>query len=277
MKDGVVSHAAARRRRSASSPSAAAQQPVPTDVKLKDPKDFVYIGKDVRAQGFARQVATARRSSRRTSSFPDMLTAVVAHPPRFGAKRARASTPTACNGMPGVRYVVEVPNGVAVVAHDASGRRRKARDALKVEWDEASGVQGLVRRDIIAEYKQLADDAGHDRAQATATPPRRSAAARKTLEAAYEFPYLAHAAMEPMNCVVKLGADRCEVWNGEQFQTVDQVAVAQVVGLKPEQVKINLLFAGGSFGRRANPASDYVVEAVYHRQGAREERQAGVR
>ncbi|MEO8740351.1 MAG: molybdopterin cofactor-binding domain-containing protein, partial [Casimicrobiaceae bacterium] len=65
-----------------------------------------------------------------------------------------------------------------------------------------------------------------------------------------------------MNCVVKLDADRCEVWNGEQFQTVDQGAVAEVVGLKPEQVKINQLFAGGSFGRRANPASDYVREAA---------------
>jgi isoquinoline 1-oxidoreductase beta subunit len=88
------------------------------------------------------------------------------------------------------------------------------------------------------------------------------AGAAKTLEAAFEFPYLAHAAMEPMDCVVKLGKETCEVWNGEQFQTGDQFAIAKTVGLKPEQVKINMLFAGGSFGRRANPAGDYVVEAA---------------
>ncbi len=96
----------------------------------------------------------------------------------------------------------------------------------------------------------------------TATPSRRSPARRKTLEGAYEFPYLSHSPMEPMNCVVKLDADSCEIWNGAQFHTFDQGAVAQVVGLKPEQVRINQLYAGGSFGRRATPVSDYVVEAA---------------
>src|SRR5436189_1480789 len=68
--------------------------------------------------------------------------------------------------------------------------------------------------------------------------------------------------MEPMNCVVKLSADACEIWNGEQFQSIDQPEVAAVLGMKPEQVKLNMLFAGGSFGRRANPASDYLLEAA---------------
>jgi isoquinoline 1-oxidoreductase beta subunit len=88
------------------------------------------------------------------------------------------------------------------------------------------------------------------------------AAATKRLEAGFEFPYLAHATMEPMNCVVKLGPNVCEVWNGEQFQTVDQAAVAATVGLKPERVNLHMLYAGGSFGRRANPHSDYLVEAA---------------
>jgi len=86
--------------------------------------------------------------------------------------------------------------------------------------------------------------------------------APKTLEAAYEFPYLAHASMEPMNCVVKLDSAGCEIWNGEQFQTIDQAVVAKLVELKPEQVKLNMLYAGGSFGRRANPQSDFVLEAA---------------
>jgi len=82
------------------------------------------------------------------------------------------------------------------------------------------------------------------------------------VEATLEVPYLAHSAMEPLNCVVQLSADRCEIWNGEQMQTPDQMAVAQLTGLKPEQVQLHMLFAGGSFGRRANPQADFVVEAV---------------
>ena len=82
------------------------------------------------------------------------------------------------------------------------------------------------------------------------------------LEASYDFPYLAHAAMEPMNCVIQLGPQRCEVWNGEQSHTSDQRALAALLGLAPEQVVIHSLYAGGSFGRRASTQSDYVVEAA---------------
>jgi isoquinoline 1-oxidoreductase beta subunit len=115
--------------------------------------------------------------------------------------------------------------------------------------------------EIVAEYKKLAGIAGTPaRKEGDADSALKNAA--KTLEAAYEFPFLAHAAMEPMNCVVKLDAGSCEIWNGEQFQTVDQMAVAQVVGLQPDQVKLNQLYAGGSFGRRANPKSDFLVEAA---------------
>jgi isoquinoline 1-oxidoreductase beta subunit len=137
---------------------------------------------------------------------------------------------------------------------------KKGRDALAVEWDEA-GAFKLGSEEIMAEYRRLVATPG-----ATAKKEGDVAAAlgsaAKTFEAVYEFPYLAHACMEPMNCVVKLSADACEIWNGEQFQSIDQPAVAQLLGMKPEQVKLNMLFAGGSFGRRANPQSDYVLEAV---------------
>ena len=115
--------------------------------------------------------------------------------------------------------------------------------------------------DILTEYKTLAQTPGKV-ARNDGDATKAIAGAAKRFEATFEFPYLAHAAMEPLNCVVKLGRDQCEVWNGEQFQTGDQHAVAQTVGLKPEQVKLNMLYAGGSFGRRANPAADYVVEAA---------------
>src|SRR5438105_245625 len=113
----------------------------------------------------------------------------------------------------------------------------------------------------MADYRKLAENTGLS-ARKDGDVEKALAAAAKTIQAEFEFPYLAHATMEPMNCVMRLDAGGCEVWNGEQFQTVDQMHVAGVLGLKPEQVRINMLYAGGSFGRRANPHSDYVVEAA---------------
>ncbi len=112
----------------------------------------------------------------------------------------------------------------------------------------------------MAEYKKLAVTPGAV-ARKDGDPESALRGAARTLEAAFEFPYLAHAAMEPMNCVVSLAGGACEVWTGEQFQTVDQMAVANLLDLKPDQVKLNMLFAGGSFGRRANPKSDFLLEA----------------
>ncbi len=255
VKDGVVSDASGKKATFGQLALAAGKQPVPADVKLKDPKDFVYIGKR-----FSRTDAVAKSNG--TAIFtqdvklPGMLTAVVAHPPRFGAE-VKSFDAKAASAVPGVRYIVEVPNGVAVLATNFWAAK-KGRDALKIEWD--GGFKGS-SSDITAELKRLAATPGKP-ARNDGDAAKAIAGAAKTLEATYAFPYLAHAAMEPLNCVVKLGADRCEVWNGEQFQTVDQGAIAKVVGLKPEQVEIHQLYAGGSFGRRANPVADYVVEAA---------------
>ncbi|HEX9395958.1 MAG TPA: molybdopterin cofactor-binding domain-containing protein, partial [Burkholderiales bacterium] len=115
--------------------------------------------------------------------------------------------------------------------------------------------------EIFNEYRRLSVTPGL-RARRDGDPDAALAGAARTLEATYEFPFLAHASMEPMNCVVELRPQACEVWNGEQFQTVDQAALAQLLGLKPEQVRLNMLYAGGGFGRRANPKSDFVLEAA---------------
>jgi isoquinoline 1-oxidoreductase subunit beta len=88
-------------------------------------------------------------------------------------------------------------------------------------------------------------------------------AAAKKIEAVYEVPYLSHLMMEPLNCVVDLRADSCEVWTGSQFQTVDRANAAKVAGLPNEKVQLHTTFLGGGFGRRANPQSDFVVEAVH--------------
>ncbi len=236
---------------------AAAAEAVPAKVVLKDAKDYVLIGRSApRKDARAKSNGTAQFTA--DLKLPDMLTALVAHPPKFGA-RVKSFDAKAVNGVPGVRYVIGIPGGVAVVA-TGFWAAKVGRDALKIEWDEAPAIK-FSSADILAEYKALSAKPGKV-ARNDGDAAKALAASAKTLEAAYEFPFLAHAAMEPLDCVVKLGKDSCEVWNGAQMQTGDQQAVAQTVGLKPEQVKINMLYAGGSFGRRANPVADYLVEAA---------------
>jgi isoquinoline 1-oxidoreductase subunit beta len=239
----------------------AAKQRVPDEVKLKDPKDFVYIGKPARR-------TDARAKSNGTALFtqdvklPGMLTAVVLHPPRFGAK-LKSFDAAKAKAVKGVQDVVAFStpesNGVAVLAKDY-WTAKTGRDALTAEWDESTAFR-LSSSEVMNQYKSLAATPGASaRKEGDAESALKNAA--RTLEASYEFPYLAHAALEPMNCVVKLDSQGCEIWNGEQFQTADQAAVAQLLGLKPEQVTLNQLYAGGSFGRRANPKSDFVLEAA---------------
>jgi isoquinoline 1-oxidoreductase subunit beta len=255
---GAVMHEPSNRRASFGSlAAAAAKQPVPQEVKLKEPKDFAFIGRRVpRTDSRAKSSGSAIYTQ--DLKLPGMLTALVAHPPRFGGK-PKSFDAAKAKEVKGVVDVVAIPQGVAVLAGDFWSAK-KGRDALTVDWDE-SGAFKLGSDEILADYRRLAATPGSP-ARKEGDVAAALASAAKTFEATYEFPYLAHACMEPMNCVVQLSADACEIWNGEQFQSIDQPAVAQALGLKPEQVKLNMLFAGGSFGRRANPQSDYVLEAV---------------
>ena len=260
---GVVHHKkSGRRAKFGDLVAAAATQVVPADVPLKNPKDFVYIGKAAVVRTDARAKSNGSAIFTQDVKLPGMLTAVVLHPPRFGAKLKSfdATNAKAVHGVVNVvAFSTPVSNGVAVLAKDY-WTAKKGRDALTAEWDEAGALR-LSSADIMADYKRLALTPGAV-AHKSGDVDAALKAAAKTVEAAYEFPFLAHASMEPMNCVVALKADGCEVWNGEQFQTVDQIHLAQLLDLKPEQVKLNMLYAGGSFGRRANPQSDYLLEAA---------------
>src|SRR6185369_2654367 len=184
----------------------------------KDPKDFVLIGKAALPRTDALAKSTGAAIFTQDIKIPEMLTAVVIHPPRFGAKLARFDSAKA-QEMPGVEAVVpfETPvrSGVAILAHDY-WTAKKAREAVRVEWDESNALR-LGSAEIMAEYKRLAATPGTV-AQKRGDVEAALKSAAKTFEAAYEFPYLAHASMEPMNCVVQLGAGTCEVWHGEQFQ-----------------------------------------------------------
>jgi isoquinoline 1-oxidoreductase subunit beta len=257
VKQGVVAHAAGgHKARFGELAEAAAKMPVPAQVKLKDAKDFNYIGKTApRTDSKAKTTGVAKFTQ--DVKLPGMLTAVVAHPPRFGAK-VKSFDAAKAKAIKGVTDVVAIPTGVAVLAKDFWSAK-KGRDALVVVWDD-SGAFTQSSADILKQYTELAK---HQGATARKVGDTATAGAAKKLEATFHFPFLAHAPMEPLNCVVKLGKDSCEVWNGEQFQTVDQATLAAALGLKPEQVKLNMLFAGGSFGRRANPHSDYLLEAAY--------------
>ncbi len=260
---GVVSHAASKHQASFGELVAdAALLPVPTDIKLKDPKDFVFIGKATAVRVDARAKSTGTAQYTQDVQLPGMLTAVVMHPPRFGSKvkNVDASKAKAIKGVVNVvTFETPVSTGVAVLASDFWSAR-KGRDALDVEWDETNAFkQGS--KEILADYRKLAAKPGTvARNDGDVDAAFKSAA--RVIEASYEVPFLSHSSMEPLNCVVQLGENSCEMWNGEQFQTTDQAAVAKLLGLAPESVKLNMLFAGGSFGRRANPLADYPLEAA---------------
>ena len=239
---------------------AAMKLPLPQTVTLKDPKQFKVIGKPTRRID-AHAKSTGRQQFGIDFTLPDTKVAVVAHPPVFGGKVARID-PSKALAVKGVVAVLRVPldrggSGVAVVA-DGYWPAKMGRDALVVEWDTAS-VAKVDSMAQMAAYRQRAKGPGTSVHKAD-TSALAGAAAR--ISAVYEFPYLAHAPMEPLNCLVDLKADSCNVWVGSQFQTVDHAAVARVTGLAPDKVKLNTMMAGGGFGRRAVATSDYVVEAA---------------
>ncbi|WP_353573104.1 xanthine dehydrogenase family protein molybdopterin-binding subunit [Candidatus Albibeggiatoa sp. nov. BB20] len=238
--------------------AAANKQAVPEEPKLKDPAQFRLIGKKLSRKDTSGKI-NGTAIFTQDMQLPDMLTAVVAHPPLFGAT-VKSVDDKAARAMTGVEDVITIPSGVAVVAKDF-WTAKKARDALKIEWDESKAFK-LSSDDIFKQYGELLDKSGavaRNDGDAIAELDK----AEQVIEAEYRFPYLAHAAMEPLNCVVHYRGDAVEVWNGEQMQTLDQMGLAAVFGLKPEQVTINMLYAGGSFGRRANPKSDYVLETAF--------------
>ena len=253
---GVVSIKSGKTATLGAMADAAAKQAVPADVVLKTPDKFVFIGKSFpRVDSVIKCNGTAKYTF--DQQMPDMLVAVIARPPKFGATVA-AFYATAAEKSPGVVAVVKVPQGVAVLAQ-STWAAIKGRDALKVSWDE-SKAEKRSTADIIAEYKALLDKPGlvarkDGDAEAALTK------AAKVITADFEFPYLAHAPMEPLDCVVRYDGASAEIWTGSQMQTVDHGTACSVLSLKPEAVQLHTLWAGGSFGRRAIANSHFVAEA----------------
>jgi isoquinoline 1-oxidoreductase beta subunit len=234
---------------------AAARLPVPGKVTLKEPKDFRLISKPTRRIDSAEKTDGSARFGLDVQR-KDLLTAVVAHPPVFGAM-VKGFNADAVRAVPGVTHVIEVSSGVAVVGRNFWAAK-KGRDALQVDWDLGPNAK-LSTPALFEKFREVAKTPGKIARKADNADAIKSAA--KTIVAEYQVPFLAHAPMEPVNCTVEVRNDGAEIWVGSQFQGVDAAAAAKVLGLKPEQVKLNTMLAGGGFGRRANPVSDYVVEA----------------
>jgi isoquinoline 1-oxidoreductase beta subunit len=236
----------------------AAKLETPKAVTLKQPKDWKIIGKATkRLDGPEKINGTAIFGQ--DIHFEGLKTAMVARSPVFGGT-VKSFDASAAKQIKGVQNVVQVPSGVAVIA-DGYWAAKQGRDALKVEWDLGANA-GLDSQKMLEEYRSLAAKEGLPAAKAGDAQSAISKAT-KVIEAEYVLPYLAHSPMEPLNCAVKITDDGCEIWTGTQMQGTDQLSAAKILGLKPEQVKINTVFLGGGFGRRANPAADFVSEAVH--------------
>ena len=231
--------------------SDASRQRVPGTVQLKNPTEFRLIGKEV-----PRLDSTAKCNGSQKFGLdldlPGMKIAVVAHPPVFGA-RVKSLDDKDARSISGVKDIFEIPlakgSGVAVVA-DRFWSAKQARDRLKIDWD-LSGLELADTSQLWTRFKELARTPGNvavaignDKAMDRVPRTRR-------IVAEYEFPYLAHTPMEPLNATVHFEGQKAEAWVPSQFQTMDQMAIAEVLGLKPEQVTFHTEFAGGGFGRRA--------------------------
>jgi len=253
---GVVSHRASKRSATFGELAADAMKvPVPRDVELKEPKDWKLIGKRLarldsvaKATGSAKYALDMRR--------PGELIAVVRRPDCFGAKVLSFDDRYA-RSIPGVIDVVRIPSGVAVLATDVWSAMA-GRDVLRITWD-TSTAELRSTSEILEEYGRLAEASG---TQAVRRGDAAAALAKAThvLEAEFTFPYLAHAPMEPINGIMELRPGGAEIWSGCQVQSADAHFAAKVLGLAPEQVKINTLLGGGSFGRRGNPHGDWIAE-----------------
>jgi isoquinoline 1-oxidoreductase beta subunit len=255
---GNVLHPASGKRESYGKlVAAAAKLNPPKEVALKDPSEFKLIGKATR------RLDTPDKTNGNAVfgldvNVPGMLVAVVARPPVFGAKLKTFNGDKA-KAVPGVRNVFAIDRGVAVVA-DGFWNAKRGREVLDITWDEGENA-ALDSKKQREQYADLAKQAGAIARKDGDTGAALGKAAKK-LEAVYEMPYLAHAPMEPLNCVADVRADSCEVWTGTQFQTADHDAAVQITGLKPEQVKLHTTLLGGGFGRRATLDSHFVREAV---------------
>ena len=261
VSDGTLRHAASSRTAGFGNyAKAAAGMPVPEGVALKPRSEWRLIGNDE-----LRRFDTAPKTNGTHDFTIDvqldgMVTAVMIHPPRFGATLKSFDAEKA-RAIPGVVDVVAIHRGIAVVGRDMWSAI-KGRDAVTAEWDE-SEAETRSSDTILSQYRALSEKPPVAVARDDGDVEGAFAAADRVLEATFEFPYLAHAAMEPLNAVAAMNADgELQVWGGHQMPDLYRGISAKIADLPPEKVHMHIMKTGGGFGRRAVPDGDVVSEAV---------------
>ena len=236
----------------------AATLPPLTNVPLRKKEQWKYIGKGVKRLDAPVKV-NGKALYGIDVKFDGLLTAVVAHPPVFGGK-VKSFDDSKAKLVKGVVQIVQVPNGVAVIAENFWSALQ-GKNALQINWDLGENVN-VDTTSQLANFKRLADTEGTSVVKVGDVDTAMKQAA-KTIEAEYIFPYLAHATMEPLNCTIKVDGDKCDIWTGTQAPGFEQAAAAKILGLKPGNIKVHTPFLGGGFGRRGNPDTDFVSEAAH--------------
>ena len=229
--------------------------PLPKDPPLKAPAAFTIVGKPMKRLDTPAKV-TGKAGFGLDVELPGMLIASLAQCPVIGGKVVSLDDAKA-RAMPGVKAVVRIDDGVAVVA-DSFWQARQARDALTIKWDEGAGAktsteaisQGL--KDALAKPAATVKKTG-DADQAIA-------GAAKKLQASYELPFLAHATMEPMNFTADVRKDGCDIYGPTQFPQLAEGMAMQITGFPKDKVKVHTTFLGGGFGRRIDV--DFIVQAI---------------
>jgi isoquinoline 1-oxidoreductase subunit beta len=229
----------------------------PKHVTLKTKDQWKIIGTRVKRIDSPEKI-TGRAQFGMDVQFEGLRTALVQRAPAFGGTLISFDAADALK-ISGVEKVVQVPSGVAVVAAHFWAAKL-GRDALKIKWAEPAGG-GVTTKQLFAEYRELAKKPGAIAADVGKVDTALAQSTTK-LESVYEVPYLSHSAMEPLNCTVKIDGDHVELWCGTQFPGMDSAAAAHVIGTTPDKVTLHTPFLGGGFGRRGNPASDFVKEAT---------------
>jgi len=256
---GVISHPSGHAGRFGDFAARAAERTPPADVALKSSDAWQYIGNEELRRPDTPPKTSGRQDYTIDVRLPGMLTAVLKRPPRFGSRAVSFNSAPVLD-MPGVVDVVETPRGIAVVAK-SYWEAHKGREALTVEWDDSEAEKRGTDA-LMGEYRAHADRRDGSDVHAHGDAAAALAAAGATVDAEFEFPYLAHAAMEPLNAVARLRDGHLDVWAGHQMPNLYQQVAAGIAGVPPANVRLHVMMTGGFFGRRATPDADVIVEAV---------------
>lgn len=259
VENGTIRHGSGKSGSFGAFALAAAKIAPPADVPLKSKAEWTQIGNDKLKRFDSAAKTNGTHPFTIDLKLDGMKTAVMIHPPRFGGV-VKSFDASKAKGLKGFHDVVVTPRGVAVVA-DTMWAALKARDAVTVEWDD-SKAEKRGSAELLASYRDAAAKPGAATARNDGDVAAGFAGAAKVLEATFEFPYLAHAALEPLNAVARMQDGVLEIWGGHQMPDLYGYIASQVAGLTPDKVRLHVMKTGGGFGRRAVADADVIVEAV---------------